>query len=571
VHIGNEGEKNETAYICYLNLFNMKRIITVFIASLFTTIVVGQGILIQDKNGIDIEGDTLVFTDAFCDDPFYVIEKKGFIDVINNTASTMTIGLRRIEENVLAGTGDAVCWGATCFGEQSAGSLFLWDVPDSAIVPSGGTAAGLAGFVIYHYPNNNYGESLYKYEFYDRNDARNIASVFIKVITSSPDGISVFNTNGDNIVGDTIRVTKEVDPLDPFQVFEIKGLADIMNNHCTDTMVIGLRRLEENVLAGTGDAVCWGATCFGEQSAGALSLWDVPDSATVEPREIAKGLAGFVIYHYPHGNTGTSLYQYEFYDRSNSRNIANVYVEFTTVLMPPDIQLLDASSVNKEGDTLDFSFAVDTNSTTQELVLSNFIDVYNYSPQSITLGLRREEISTVSGVEDVICWGDNCGAKVSAGTQNIVTAGSSATANSEDTIMGTEGFKIKIYPNKKRGSILYRYEIYDTADPSNTSSIYVKMNLEFATGIGTQALSTNAFNVYPNPVKDRMQIELKELPAERQNLLVKDLFGRTVRSINITNSKQIVSVDMTDLSSGIYFVGLEVNGRLSKLRKVIVQ
>tara|TARA_R110002072_G_scaffold13368_9_gene56033 strand:+ start:755 stop:1237 length:483 start_codon:yes stop_codon:yes gene_type:complete len=158
----------------------MKKILLISAFSFFIYNAQSQDITIFDNQNNNLIGDTLIFDNSIDTSlTFLSFEEKGFANVINNSTRQITVGLKRHEISVVPGTGDAVCWGSTCFGEKPAGTETTWDVDDQAVVAPGDTAAGLMGFVVYHYPNKQFGTSLYRYEFYDRQDETISSSVFI--------------------------------------------------------------------------------------------------------------------------------------------------------------------------------------------------------------------------------------------------------------------------------------------------------------------------------------------------------------------------------------------------------
>ena len=71
---------------------------------------------------------------------------------------------------------------------------------------------------------------------------------------------------------------------------------------------------------------------------------------------------------------------------------------------------------------------------------------------------------------------------------------------------------------------------------------------------------TAAFNVYPNPVNDRLYIETE---AEVKEVVVYDVYGR--RQQTTDNGQQTLSIDVTNLSNGVYFVKVVTeNGEVVK-------
>gem|GEM_PF-6997611 len=74
------------------------------------------------------------------------------------------------------------------------------------------------------------------------------------------------------------------------------------------------------------------------------------------------------------------------------------------------------------------------------------------------------------------------------------------------------------------------------------------------TGIETLVVSTSMI-LYPNPVKELLNMNVAGQKGEHKHILVeiKNIAGQVIKAINVlANTK--VSVDVQDLSAGMYFV-----------------
>ena len=68
---------------------------------------------------------------------------------------------------------------------------------------------------------------------------------------------------------------------------------------------------------------------------------------------------------------------------------------------------------------------------------------------------------------------------------------------------------------------------------------------------GNIELAENNFNIYPNPVNDRLYIEAE---TEIKEVVVYDVYGRRQNLRNSETQKLRNSIDATELNSGVYFV-----------------
>jgi hypothetical protein len=96
-------------------------------------------------------------------------------------------------------------------------------------------------------------------------------------------------------------------------------------------------------------------------------------------------------------------------------------------------------------------------------------------------------------------------------------------------------------------------EFYAIAQGKNAKGEWGEITkLEFITSMeGTIELVENGFNIYPNPVNDRLYIETQTLT---QTIEIYDVYGR--RQVAETPSHQ-GSIDISELNSGIYFVKIK--------------
>ncbi len=84
----------------------------------------------------------------------------------------------------------------------------------------------------------------------------------------------------------------------------------------------------------------------------------------------------------------------------------------------------------------------------------------------------------------------------------------------------------------------------------------------------SKTINPNQLITYPNPVQVILNVEI-EIKNVHTELFIIDTYGRKVERVKLTaNHNQI---DMSDLSSGIYFVQVFENGRLKVTEKILKQ
>ena len=96
-------------------------------------------------------------------------------------------------------------------------------------------------------------------------------------------------------------------------------------------------------------------------------------------------------------------------------------------------------------------------------------------------------------------------------------------------------------------------EFYAIAQGKNAKGEWGEITkLEFITSMeGNIELVENDFNIYPNPVCDKLYIETE---SEIEEVVVYDVYGRVQNLRNSETQKLRNSIDVADLNSGVYFV-----------------
>ncbi|MEZ4805054.1 MAG: T9SS type A sorting domain-containing protein [Bacteroidia bacterium] len=97
--------------------------------------------------------------------------------------------------------------------------------------------------------------------------------------------------------------------------------------------------------------------------------------------------------------------------------------------------------------------------------------------------------------------------------------------------------------------VFYKLRIVDNDESAEWSKVVYCGDLSFNS-------NTHIASVYPNPCKGQLNINFKTLSENEFNLQVVDLFGKVYRNLNNSdvNGQYQLSLDLSDLSNGVYFV-----------------
>lgn len=83
-------------------------------------------------------------------------------------------------------------------------------------------------------------------------------------------------------------------------------------------------------------------------------------------------------------------------------------------------------------------------------------------------------------------------------------------------------------------------------------------------------IDQNEFFIFPNPASNILEVALNNNTNEYVELKIFDELGNLIRSQNTTHNLQTISVDVSDLSNGIYFLNLTSDNKRQFYRKFII-
>ena len=93
--------------------------------------------------------------------------------------------------------------------------------------------------------------------------------------------------------------------------------------------------------------------------------------------------------------------------------------------------------------------------------------------------------------------------------------------------------------------------------------------LNLSTGISTIDDASNQIQISPNPVSDRINIDLNSLKNSIKGISIYDISGRKVKEVPVTESR-LYSIERGTLTTGSYFVKIQLeNGEVNK--KIVIQ
>jgi hypothetical protein len=119
-------------------------------------------------------------------------------------------------------------------------------------------------------------------------------------------------------------------------------------------------------------------------------------------------------------------------------------------------------------------------------------------------------------------------------------------------------------------SIEYEREAESVGTPTISNTVKIQVNNSVLTGINEKNFDAT-FQIFPNPAKDAIHINLSNLNAELGTIEIYNLTGILVKQVVLgTETSFDQNISINDLSSGIYLVKTKI-GRRTSSRKLIVE
>lgn len=123
---------------------------------------------------------------------------------------------------------------------------------------------------------------------------------------------------------------------------------------------------------------------------------------------------------------------------------------------------------------------------------------------------------------------------------------------------------------------VYRYHCSAHAFQSAPGQLFQGMvgiiNVTLATST-TDARPTATLNLFPNPSRGLVTVQLNQKPGADYKLRLSNIIGQEIRTIALKPELTTAGlpVDLSDLHAGMYFYSLLVNGKVTTTKRLVLQ
>lgn len=186
---------------------------------------------------------------------------------------------------------------------------------------------------------------------------------------------------------------------------------------------------------------------------------------------------------------------------------------------------------------------------------SHSFEVTNASNLGISVNSVRYENDCSVGSGEFYCWSLCLGA-IECGSEYVrgMPFAQFVDANSISPVPLLTDFQPSFNSEEDgvEGTASYTYVIFDDNNP--TDSVYITINYTIDYAVGVNEINENEIsNIYPNPAQNTIQFDLNMSIAQAQ-FEIYSMVGQKVKQVNVENAQGRVSIDINDLTPGVYFL-----------------
>ena len=116
---------------------------------------------------------------------------------------------------------------------------------------------------------------------------------------------------------------------------------------------------------------------------------------------------------------------------------------------------------------------------------------------------------------------------------------------------------------------LFKITIYDTVNTNTRAFFFVKVFNKNSNGIA-EAGQMVSLRAYPNPATSEVRIDYSTNNSNSR-LVVFNMTGNKVSETALAESEGSVRIDVSTISAGVYMYGIENNGKISNIKKLVVK
>jgi len=190
-----------------------------------------------------------------------------------------------------------------------------------------------------------------------------------------------------------------------------------------------------------------------------------------------------------------------------------------------------------------------------------YLWVKNTYSRTISVKAKKVEKSLVPGTAVNFCWNGKCYPPTTFVSMDAATMAPGFVA---------KDFTGHYAPSLQKGQTKAQYVFFDQSNPNDSVSINVDYNT-FPAGVEELAKGATLSGVYPNPANNVVSMSYTLPSGSDGSVIIRNILGLELKRETLESTSGRVVFNVADLSEGIYFSTLLVNGGSAVTRKLIVR
>lgn len=187
----------------------------------------------------------------------------------------------------------------------------------------------------------------------------------------------------------------------------------------------------------------------------------------------------------------------------------------------------------------------------------------NLTSSDLNVIVEKEIVESLDGTMDMLCWGLCFGPETFISPNPVMIS-----ANSLNPEMTPLSFHV-IFDEGVYGKVRMRYYAYDESNPLERVSINVTFTRS-SDGVNENAVLRFG-QAYPNPASSVVNFDYNINLGGKATVSIYNLLGQELLIQQLDGMEGQASLSVADLTDGIYFCNLMVDGRAVKTEKFVVK
>ncbi|MDL2314830.1 T9SS type A sorting domain-containing protein [Bacteroidales bacterium OttesenSCG-928-C19] len=123
------------------------------------------------------------------------------------------------------------------------------------------------------------------------------------------------------------------------------------------------------------------------------------------------------------------------------------------------------------------------------------------------------------------------------------------------------------------GDYYFDLRVFNSANSADETSIVIAVKKTSTNAIKSPEKSAMKVDIYPNPASDNVKVkyDLGGAFSSNSQLIIRNLVGAVVKTMPLNATEKETTISVSDLSSGIYFYSLSIDGVIQNTKKLIIR